>query len=88
VRRDNMQFSCDDRLFIRFIYSVGYEFYSNDLLADLKLKRLCWPNTIELSLSIKHSSEIIYFFQNGALPSIEHLNITNEEMYNILPESL
>jgi hypothetical protein len=69
-----------------FIYSVGYKFYSNDLLADLKLKRLCWPNTIELSLSIKHSSEIIYFFQNGALPSIEHLNITNEEMYTILPE--
>ncbi|CAF4744091.1 unnamed protein product, partial [Rotaria sp. Silwood2] len=63
-----------------------YEFYSNNLIEDLNMKRLCWPNTIELSLSIKHSNEIMFFFRNGALPSIEHLNITNEGIYSILPE--
>ncbi|CAF0771636.1 unnamed protein product [Rotaria sp. Silwood1] len=50
------------------------------------MKRLCWPNTIELSLSIRYSNEIMFFLRKGALPSIEHLNITNEGMCIILPE--
>ncbi|CAF1478333.1 unnamed protein product [Rotaria sordida] len=50
------------------------------------MEQLCWPNTVELSLSIEHSSEIMFFFRNGALPLIEHLNITNEEICIILPE--
>ncbi|CAF3697866.1 unnamed protein product [Rotaria sordida] len=63
-----------------------YEFYKNNLIEDLKMEQLCWPNTVELSLSIEHSSEIMFFFRNGALPLIEHLNITNEEICIILPE--
>ncbi|CAF2100591.1 unnamed protein product [Rotaria magnacalcarata] len=66
----------------------GYEFYSNDLLRDLNMKKLCWSDTIELSLSIQHSNEIMFLFRKGALPSIEHLNITNEEAYSILPEHI
>ncbi|CAF4233839.1 unnamed protein product, partial [Rotaria magnacalcarata] len=68
--------------------SPGYEFYSNDLLRDLNMKKLCWSDTIELSLSIQHSNEIMFLFRKGALPSIEHLNITNEEAYSILPEHI
>ncbi|CAF2067975.1 unnamed protein product [Rotaria magnacalcarata] len=71
---------------IKLEVEKGYEFYSNNLVQDLNMKRLCWPDTIDLSLSIKHSNEIMFLFRKGALPSIEHLNITNEETYSILPE--
>ncbi|CAM2728191.1 unnamed protein product [Rotaria socialis] len=71
---------------IKLEVEKGYEFYSNDLVQDLNMKRLCWPDTIELSLSIKHSNEIMFLFRKGALPSIEHLNITNEDVYSILSE--
>ena len=44
------------------------------------MKPLCWPNTVRLTLSIQHSSEIMLLLQDDALPMIEYLNITNEEI--------
>ncbi|CAF1925183.1 unnamed protein product [Rotaria magnacalcarata] len=73
---------------IKLEVEKGYEFYSNDLVRDLNMKKFCWSDTIELSLSIQHSNEIMFLFRKGALPSIEHLNITNEEVYSILPEHI
>jgi hypothetical protein len=41
---------------------------------------LRWTNTVRLTLSVQHSSEIMLLFRRDALPAIEHLNITNEEI--------
>jgi hypothetical protein len=51
------------------------------------MEQLCWPNTVRLTLSIQHPSELIHLFQRGALPTIEHLNITNEEVRTTFPSS-
>ncbi|CAF3291279.1 unnamed protein product [Rotaria socialis] len=40
----------------------------------------CWPNTIQLTLSILHSSELVLLLQRNALPTIEHLSVTNEDI--------
>lgn len=40
----------------------------------------CWNNTVELTLSIENSQQVLFFFDNNALPIMEHLNITNEEI--------
>lgn len=48
------------------------------------MKPLCWTNTVQLTLSIQHSSELMLLFQDNALPMIEHLNITNEEILTAL----
>ena len=29
------------------------------------MQPLCWPNTVELTLSIQHSSELMLLFQRG-----------------------
>lgn len=44
------------------------------------MQSLRWPNTVRLTLSIQRSSELTLLFQPDALPMIEHLNITNEEL--------
>jgi hypothetical protein len=44
------------------------------------MRPLCWPNTVQLTLSIQHANELMLLFQHGALPAIEHLNVTNEEI--------
>jgi hypothetical protein len=48
------------------------------------MRSLCWPNTVQLTLSIQHPSELMLLFQRDALPAIEHLNITNEELRTVL----
>ncbi|CAF1315387.1 unnamed protein product, partial [Didymodactylos carnosus] len=64
----------------------GHKFYPNDRMKDLhKMEPLYWPNTNQLTLSIQHSSELILLLKRGALPAIEHLNITNEEIRTALP---
>ncbi|CAF1095545.1 unnamed protein product [Adineta steineri] len=45
-----------------------------------EMRSLRWPNTVQLTLSIQQSSEIMLLFRRNALPAIEHLNITNEEI--------
>jgi hypothetical protein len=63
------------------ISSIGHNFYPNDSEDDLhKMQPLHWPNTIKLTLSIQHPSEFTRLLQRGALPAIEHLNITNEQV--------
>lgn len=44
------------------------------------MKQLHWSNTVQLTLSIQHSSELMVLLQDDALPLIEHLDITNEEV--------
>ena len=44
------------------------------------MRSIRWPNTVQLTLSIQCSSEITLLFQRNALPAIEHLSITNEEI--------
>ncbi|CAF0724874.1 unnamed protein product [Adineta steineri] len=44
------------------------------------MRPLCWPNTVQLTLSIQHSSEIILLFKYNALSAIEYLNITIENI--------
>ncbi|CAF3626498.1 unnamed protein product [Rotaria sordida] len=64
----------------------GHEFDPDDGLEDLhKMQQLYWPNTVQLTLSIQHSSELMLLLQRGALPMIEHLNVTNEEIRTVLP---
>lgn len=47
------------------------------------MRSLSWPHTVELTLSIQHSSELALLFRRMALPTIEHLNITNEEIRTV-----
>ncbi|CAF3917784.1 unnamed protein product, partial [Adineta steineri] len=44
------------------------------------MRPLSWPNTVQLTLSIQRSSEIILLFKYNALPAIEYLSITIENM--------
>ena len=48
---------------------------------------LCWPNTVKLILSIQHASELKLLLQHDSLPSIEHLEVTNEDLHIILPKN-
>ena len=48
------------------------------------MKPLHWSNTVRLTLSIQCSSELMVLLRDDALPIIEHLNITNEEVYTTL----
>ncbi|CAF1360153.1 unnamed protein product [Rotaria sordida] len=41
----------------------------------------CWPNTVQLTLSIQCSNELILLLQRNTLPSIEQLSVTNEELH-------
>ncbi|CAF4496806.1 unnamed protein product, partial [Rotaria sp. Silwood2] len=43
------------------------------------------PNTVQLTLSIQHPSELALLLKRGPLPAIEHLNVTNEEMLTARP---
>ncbi|CAF3805924.1 unnamed protein product [Rotaria magnacalcarata] len=66
----------------------GHIYYSNDRVLDFhKMVSPCWPNTIQLTLSIQHSSELILLLQRNALPAIEHLSVTNEDLSVALPLS-
>jgi len=48
------------------------------------MQPLCWPNTVQLTLSIQHPSELLVLFERNALPAIEQLNITNENLHTDL----
>jgi hypothetical protein len=52
------------------------------------MRQLSWPNTIQLTLSIQHSSELKLLFQHNALPAIEYLNITIENLHTNLPSNI
>jgi len=45
------------------------------------MQPLYWPKTVQLTLSIQHSSELMLLLQRDALPAIEHLNVTNEQIH-------
>lgn len=49
------------------------------------LKSLCWPNTVQLILSVQYSSELLFLFRRDALPRIEHLEVTIELTCWMLP---
>jgi hypothetical protein len=49
------------------------------------MQPLCWPNTFKLTLSIQHASELELLLQHNSLPSIEHLEVTNEYFHFVLP---
>ncbi|CAF4217657.1 unnamed protein product, partial [Rotaria sordida] len=64
----------------------GHEFYPNELKKDLhKMESLYWPNTVQLTLSIQYPSELVLLLKRDALPAIEHLNITNEQIHTVFP---
>ncbi|CAF5012032.1 unnamed protein product, partial [Rotaria sp. Silwood1] len=44
------------------------------------MQRLSWSNTVQLTLSIQHFSELRLLFEHNALPAIEYLNITIENL--------
>ncbi len=43
------------------------------------MENLFWPHTVHLTLSIQHSFELILILQRGAIPYLEHLNVTIEQ---------
>lgn len=43
------------------------------------MKTLFWSRTVQLTLSVQYPFEIIIILQNGAIPLLEHLNITFEQ---------
>ncbi|CAF1587063.1 unnamed protein product [Rotaria magnacalcarata] len=68
------------------ILYVGHNFYPNELIKLFhNMRPLNWPNTVQLTLSIQHPSELALLLKRDALPAIEHLNITNEEMRTARP---
>jgi hypothetical protein len=52
------------------------------------MEPISWPNTVQLTLSIKHSSEISLLFEHNALSAIEYLNITIENLNTNIPSSV
>ncbi|CAF1359079.1 unnamed protein product [Rotaria magnacalcarata] len=66
----------------------GHEYYPNELTKDFhKMQPLYWPNTVKLTLSIQHPSELMLLLKRDALPALEHLNVTNEDIHTVLPLS-
>ncbi|CAF2596545.1 unnamed protein product [Rotaria sp. Silwood2] len=51
------------------------------------MQPLCWANTVKLTLSIQHARELELLLQHNSLPSIEHLEVTNEDLHIVLPTS-
>ncbi|CAF3878406.1 unnamed protein product [Rotaria sordida] len=49
------------------------------------MQSLCLPNTVKLTLSIQHASEVELLLQHNSLPSIKHLEVTNEDLHIVLP---
>ncbi|CAF2736744.1 unnamed protein product [Rotaria sp. Silwood2] len=49
------------------------------------MESLYWPNTVQLTLSIQYPSELVLLLKRDALPAIEHLNITNEQIHTVFP---
>ncbi|CAF4039957.1 unnamed protein product [Adineta steineri] len=49
---------------------------------------LSWPNTVQLTLSIQNPSEISLLFEQNALPAIEYLNITIQNLNTNLPSDV
>jgi hypothetical protein len=47
------------------------------------MEPLYWPNTVQLTLSIQYPSELVLLLKRDALPAIEHLNITNEQVRTV-----
>ncbi|CAF4196589.1 unnamed protein product, partial [Rotaria sordida] len=45
-----------------------------------KLRPLYWPSDVQLTLSIRHSSELKFLLRRSALSTIERLSITNKEI--------
>lgn len=43
------------------------------------MKPLCWAYTVRLTLSIQCSNDLLFLFEDGALPMIEYLHVINEE---------
>ncbi|CAF0841766.1 unnamed protein product [Rotaria sordida] len=52
------------------------------------MQSLCLPNTVKLTLSIQHASEVELLLQHNSLPSIKHLEVTNEDLHIVLPITL
>ncbi|CAF2960608.1 unnamed protein product [Rotaria sp. Silwood2] len=52
------------------------------------MQPLSWSNTVQLTLSIQHSSELRLLFEHNALPAIEYLNITIENLDTNLPSNV
>lgn len=67
---------------------LGHTYYSdNQVISFHKMESPCWPNTVQLTLSIQRPSELILLLRRNALPTIEHLSVTNEESHMSLPLS-
>ncbi|CAF1322814.1 unnamed protein product [Rotaria sordida] len=49
------------------------------------MQPLSWSNTVQLTLSIQYFSELRLLFEHNALPAIEYLNITIENLDTNLP---
>jgi hypothetical protein len=46
---------------------------------SLEMQTLFWSRTVQLTLSVQYPFEILTILQNGAIPLLEHLNITFEQ---------
>ncbi|CAF3044303.1 unnamed protein product [Rotaria sp. Silwood2] len=49
------------------------------------MQSLSLSNTVQLTISIQHPSELRLLFEHNALPAIEYLNITIENPQTIVP---
>ena len=65
------------------ILYVGHVFRPTTKKGLHTMQQLCWPNTVQLTLSIQYSCELKYLFEENALPAIEYLNITIEDWNSI-----
>ena len=70
-------------MFVSFLGITRYDQYFWETV-DI-LKSLHWPNTVQLTLSVQHPSDLLLLLQRDALPIIEHLEVTIETFCWLLP---
>ncbi|CAF4014703.1 unnamed protein product [Rotaria magnacalcarata] len=58
----------------------GHRKFTKDIYSHLlEMKPFFWSRAVQLTLSVQYPFEIIVILQNGAIPLLEHLNITFEQ---------
>ncbi|CAF3475682.1 unnamed protein product [Rotaria socialis] len=58
----------------------GHRKFTKDIYSHLlEMKPFFWSRAVQLTLSVQYPFEIIVILQSGAIPLLEHLNITFEQ---------
>ena len=80
-----------------FLSSILLDGYSHERVDDLKLNIITdihWPRTVQLTLGVRYSFELLFLLQNKALPLLEHLNVAiagghlEEDLYHRAPQTI